>query len=81
MTKFHFKKRIYRIKKEKNINNKKYEKQMNINTYMNTTFPVFTIIQQYFKFVYTFLKIYAKIIFIYYIFWREKNDRKNYKNR
>lgn len=63
MTKFNFKKRINRIKKEKNINNKKYKKQMNINTYINTTFPFFTIIQQYFNFVYTFLKICVKIIF------------------
>lgn len=63
MTKFHLKKRIDSIKKEKNINNKKYEKYMNINAYRNTAFPFFTIILQYFKFVYTFFKICAKITF------------------
>lgn len=62
MTNFHLKKRINRIKKEKNINNKKYKKQMNINIYRTTTFPIFTIIQQYFKFVYTFFEICVKII-------------------
>ena len=61
MTKFHLKKRINRIKKEKSINNKKYKKHMNINNYTNTTFPVFTIIQYFFEFVYTFFKIYVKI--------------------
>lgn len=63
MTKFQFKKRINRIKKEKNINNKKYKKSMKHNDYIITTFPVFPIILQNFKFVYTFFKIYVKILF------------------